>query len=487
MTIVGKLRQQLQSGSAFSSMSVLASGSLLAQFIVMLASPLLTRLYTPQEFGFLAIFSSMLNMLMVVASLRYQIAIPLAKNDRAGVATVLLCLVIGVGMAAVVLFLLLMFGDTFARLVNVQEDSKWFYLLPVAVLFAGWFEAFRLWGVRTRSFIPLAKARVQQSAAMTLVQIGGFRFGVAALVLGQVVGRIAGFFRLAVPFRRAMSDHGQSVTRSELVLQASDFRRFPIHSTWGTLLSVTGRQLPTVYFAALVGPAGAGLYALSQRMLSTPLTLVSESISSVFTSRVVASDDNEWLGHIIRIFSSSLCMLAAVPTLALMVAGEDSFAIIFGSAWSEAGVFSAIMAPWVYLVFVSTPVLIIFSKKSRDAELSIIQLVQAILRVVALFCGWLLSSAIWALVFFSVVSSAMCVYMLVRVHQLADMSVWQAIRPVVVSFGFAILVVSPLLLNRFLELEQPLIAWVLFALFAAVYYLWFAKRLLRDSAGVSRA
>ena len=62
-------------------MSTLVSGNVLGQSAVLLASPILTRLYTPEEFGVFAIFASLLGIVGIVSGLRYELAIPLTLTD----------------------------------------------------------------------------------------------------------------------------------------------------------------------------------------------------------------------------------------------------------------------------------------------------------------------------------------------------------------------------------------------------------------------
>ena len=60
----------------------LVSGTTIAQLIGILASPILTRLYAPEAFGALALFTSITSILGVIACLRYELAIMLPESDE---------------------------------------------------------------------------------------------------------------------------------------------------------------------------------------------------------------------------------------------------------------------------------------------------------------------------------------------------------------------------------------------------------------------
>ena len=69
--------------------SILAGGTALGQLVSIAASPLLTRLYTPESFGILAVYASTLAIMSISASLRYELAIPITNKDEdiAGIIT----------------------------------------------------------------------------------------------------------------------------------------------------------------------------------------------------------------------------------------------------------------------------------------------------------------------------------------------------------------------------------------------------------------
>lgn len=97
-----RLERWLPRGSFVRNVAVLAGGTAAGQAIVVLASPVLTRLYTPEDFGVLAVYASLLCVLSTVATLRYELAIPLPKRDEDAAALVVLCLVIVLGMSLLV-------------------------------------------------------------------------------------------------------------------------------------------------------------------------------------------------------------------------------------------------------------------------------------------------------------------------------------------------------------------------------------------------
>src|SRR5580765_5437984 len=91
-----RLRARLQSPSRTGfvrSVGVLVGGTAFAQVFAILVLPLVTRLYTPADFSVLAVYSSVLAVVSVVACLRLEIAIPIPEqdNDAANLLALALC------------------------------------------------------------------------------------------------------------------------------------------------------------------------------------------------------------------------------------------------------------------------------------------------------------------------------------------------------------------------------------------------------------
>ena len=95
------------------SVSFLAGGTAAGQAITVLAAPLLTRLYSPEDFGLLAVYTSLLMTIGVIASLRYQLAIPLPKSDEEAAHVVVLSLfiVLGISLASFITFFKVLRGQ----------------------------------------------------------------------------------------------------------------------------------------------------------------------------------------------------------------------------------------------------------------------------------------------------------------------------------------------------------------------------------------
>lgn len=136
----------LPKGGFARGVSVLAGGTAGAQILLLLAAPLLTRLYTPEDYGLLAVHGSLLAIIGVVASLRYELAIPLPEENQEAANVVVLCLLLLVVTSLLTAVLVFFFADPIASLLGVPKLATYFWLLPVGGLIIGAYSAFNYRG-----------------------------------------------------------------------------------------------------------------------------------------------------------------------------------------------------------------------------------------------------------------------------------------------------------------------------------------------------
>ena len=218
--LLASLRRLLPRHRFARSVSILAGGTALAQFLGILAAPLLTRLYSPEDFGILAAFVALqqyrhqapvgvewpttfdpaqwfvlvalLAIVGVISTLRYDAAIPLPGSDREAAH------VLGLSFCALGFFALLtsmgvyFWGDSIAGLIKLPELAPYLWLLPIGIILAGLYEVLNYWGIRVRAFPLMARSKLYQVIAQLGVQLGCFSLGPFGLLLGQTIGSGAG-------------------------------------------------------------------------------------------------------------------------------------------------------------------------------------------------------------------------------------------------------------------------------------------------------
>jgi lipopolysaccharide exporter len=428
----------------------LASGTAIAQLLLVVAVPLLTRLYTPADYGVLAVYASTITVLVVVASLRYEVAIPLPEDDLVAgslLALTFIFLAVTAGIIGVLIWLL---GDAFVATMKVPALGPYRWLILVGFVGAGTYQALTYWAIRRRAFARLARTRLTQGAGQVVTQIalGLARTGSPGLLVGDVVGRVVGGGGLAV---LAMQDRPMAqVTRTSLLDAAVRYRRFPLLTTWAGLFNIGSLQLPSIVFAASFGAAAAGLYALSFKALVLPTMLVSQAVSQVFLSRAAAvAREPERLRQLTErtalvLFGAGLPVFAAVG-----LGGPRIFGAVMGSQWEAAGRYAQVLAPWFVVWCVSNPLSGLLSVREWQASALAFSAVEFALRLGALLVGAHRGSPMLAVVLLSASGVVISLASIARFMRAGHSSIGRLVDPIarLVALAAACLLPGVLLLH----------------------------------------
>ena len=267
------LRALLPKGRLRRAVTVLVTGTALGQLIVLAASPLVTRLYTPEDFGVLGVFSALLGILGIAVSLRYELAIPLAEDDcqRGQSAGAEPRRRLAPQLADRGGALALGRGDH--RLVQCRSPAS------TALAVAGRAPGHRVarsvltyWAVRRQAFGRITRNQISRSLGQVATQIGCRLSGPGpfGLLVGKIVGQSAGITTLALAFHRIEGRIWRAIRLRGMARAAVRFGNLPTLATGAALLASGGRLAPALLVAALYGAEVAGWFALAQRILATP-------------------------------------------------------------------------------------------------------------------------------------------------------------------------------------------------------------------------
>lgn len=324
------LRVKPQSASSRNVLK-LAGGTAGSQVISVTAAPILTRLYGPESFGVLATFASILALLNVVSSLRYELAIAVPEDDDEAVALVWLCfalVVISTGLTALGVLLL---GDQLVIWLNEPAFKPLLWLLPVGVLLTGLYQPLSYWAIRSKQFGLLANTKFRQSIFGVVTNLAAAPLGTIGLLLGQIVSQSAGF--VAILRQSAGLLLRPKMSTVVLVQTLKRYSHFGIYSCPAGLINTIGNQVPTLIFAAGFGAAQVGQLALAQRLLLLPAGLIGNAVGQVFLSQAADCYRAGTLPALISKASRKLLLygVAAASVACLVLA--PLMPVIFGQEW----------------------------------------------------------------------------------------------------------------------------------------------------------
>lgn len=394
------LRRFLPKSRLARDATLLAGGTALGQGVVVLASPILTRLYTPEDFGVLAVYTSILGILAVVASLRYEFAIPLAKDDETAAKLLILSLAIVLGMSLLIGVGVLLGGDWIAAWSNASTLRSYIWLLPLGLLGSGMYQALNYWITREKHFTLLGYTRVLRAFGQVGVQtLGGvFSRDAFGLIVGFVVGQFLGVGSLLRKVRLPRKE----IRLEKWVEVVRRYKNFPLYTTWASLVNVVGTQVPPVLFARYFSVDTAGFFTLTMRILGLPASLVGQAVGQVFYPMIAERGDNPVGVRVMIERTATGLLVVAFPVFAFVgLWGPEFFVIAFGEAWAEAGRYAQYLAPWLFLSFISSPLSLFVLVKEKQRQAFWIALYEAFLRLFAIWVGGHWDSPDWAVKFYA--------------------------------------------------------------------------------------
>ncbi|MEX2310736.1 MAG: oligosaccharide flippase family protein [Pirellulales bacterium] len=397
------------------SVVLLCGGTAARQVILLAFAPVLTRLYEPDDFGTLAIFVSVVSLVSTISALRYEMAIPLpaCEFQAADVFALSLGLVVA-SVAATSLFLWLL-GEWIVSWIGGELLQPFFWLIPLGVFGAGFYQVLSSWMVRHREYSHLARASIAQAVGQTGCQVGAGLFGAGSLglMVGDVVGQICCAGALSRRYWQTSLAALAKVTPHGVMRAAARYWRFPALSSWAALLNTAGLHLPLILVAIFYDLEVAGWLALSQRILGMPITLLSNSVAKVYLSECarLRHDSPERLS---RLFWKTLIFQIAIAGLLVLCVAIPAPLVcgaVFGAKWQTTGWCVLILSPMFAAKLVASTLgstLDVFEKQGLHIFRELVRL--ALIASTLVAAAWLQLEPLAALAVLSIASSvAYCV------------------------------------------------------------------------------
>lgn len=447
-----------------------------AQIVLILGQILTARLYTPYEFGQFAVLLAWANILAVFATLRYEMAIPLAETDDEARAVTRLCLV---GASAASLGLLVGLG-LWARsggAIGAMPGAWWG--IPLVLWGTALFTALKMLAGRFGTFARAGHAGVVASIGQVGVQVG---MGVAGMPSGLVAGQ--GIGRM---LNAAWIGTGGSLRSSVGMADAARrWKRFPLLNTLPGLLNVVSVGAVAPLAARWFGVAFAGQFGFATRLLAAPAVLLGQAVSQVLFPSLARLDRTSGRAATQLRTATEALVLVCLPVFSVVwLLGPELFALVFGEQWRDAGLMAAIMAPWLAANFVSSPLSSYATVRDQLGRILVISVVEAGSRILGLYIGVLLASPLVGVSLYSIAGVAICVAYSAWVLRLGGVDRGALLRDLAVPFVLAALVAGVSVAVRAVDAPLRVIALVAVVGIAAVSVPC-ARRLIRLLPGRSR-
>lgn len=366
------------------NITLIAGGTAFAQALGIIFSPIITRIYPPDQYGILTAYTAVLGLLAISASFDYQKAIPIAKDEDQAVNLLVLSISSLLFSTLIIVIVLAFFGDFFLDLLDSKVLASYKYLIPVGMLFTGAYNIVLEWGFRDRNYKVITRTKISQSivANLTKVILGMMKFGPIGLIFGVIIGQSAGITSLSTPIiKKKAILSAISFQRVKMVLRR--YKNFPLYSAPSNYVYTAGNNIPVVLLTALFGSAVTGLFGLANSIIQLPMSLIGNSVAQVFYSEAanIGKANPQKIKNLSIKLVKKLALIALVPLIVLILFGPWLFSFVFGAEWYAAGVYARILSVVVYFHFIVLPIgriLEIFERQREGLIFNIIRLIMVL-------------------------------------------------------------------------------------------------------------
>lgn len=373
-----KLKRFIQEREFLKFFLMFFSGTLLAQVITISLSPVLTRIYTPEDFGVYGVYVSIISLLIVFVTGRYEYAINSTKEEKDAISIFKIVNYFSFFSSGFILILIVLVGDTLIDLFNLNVSKSLLYFIPLTLLLMGLLQGSTYYLNRHKKIGVLSKSKIFQSISNGTISIvsGVMNFG----AIGLVVANIVGVFTSQV-YQRVKGVRGKEfeVDRERMTRNLKKHKQYPLVNAPSTFFDNLAVQAPVFILLKFFSESVVGFYSLTVRVIGMPLGLISTSISQVFFSQVSELHrNNKSYRHIIIKLAKYLALVGLIPVILLSLCGPTLFAGVFGENWYVAGEYARILAIGYYFKFVVSPLSMVFFINQKVKLLSIIQTTRAL-------------------------------------------------------------------------------------------------------------
>ena len=348
-------------------LATLGSGTILGQACLVVSAPLITRLFTPEQFGVLAVFGALVSMAAVVMALRYEFAVPALASDEEAFATTSLGMVAALLLALLLSLAIALAGVPLAVRLDLEVLTPFLWILPPLLLAAGWCNVLMHASIRRGTYHHNAKSTFLHFASQAASQLlfGVMALGTAGLIWGYAAGQFARLAYLALTLPSDERRRLQAVRPAAMWREARRHWRYPVFGATSGLMQSAAQMLPAILLASLYGTATAGLFALGQRMLGMPVRVLSEAASQVFLG-TAGRLDGAGRYRLFRRTVWRFLALGILGALPILLAGPTLFAFVFGEPWRAAGAIMQILMPFYLMRFSVVPISQILNLTGRQ-------------------------------------------------------------------------------------------------------------------------
>ena len=382
--MIQRIKKYINKSEFVSNSLTLFTGTTIAQIIPLLVSPFLSRIYTPENFGLLALYMSIVSILAVFSTGRYELAIMLPKKNSDAINIFALSVMVAFVVSIIILIVILFFNNQISSFIGNREISFFLYFIPISVFSLGLYKSLNYWFNRNNKFKSIAKSKVIAGSTNSGLALGTglIKKGSYGLIFAWIIGQLASSVFLLYKLIIHEKEYFKKIKRVKIIAVSRRYKKFPIFDTWSELLNVLSVQLPIIILTYFYGETITGHYSFAYKILLLPFSLLAFSMGQAFFKN---ANELKSSGKEISTFTfgvlKKLILISFIPLAVFGFFGDFIFPFIFGKEWLIAGNYSRIFSLWIFIIFISSPLTNLFAIYEKQRTNLIFNLVMILSRI----------------------------------------------------------------------------------------------------------
>lgn len=382
----------------------IAGSTALAQGIGILTIPVFARLFSPEIVGQYAIFTSLVGILAVFGSGRYELALMLPQEKERAVNILKGAMGIALIWACLLLVLIFFNQDLIVKIKSYESIQSYLIFIPLAVLFTCWNRILLYWFNREKKFGLNALFNIFNSGGTKIANVGvGLCGWVSASVLifvniiiltGESVGRLI--------LCRTTYIKWKEFSYKEIKKELIRYKRFPLIDSWSGLLDTGSLLIVPILLSLYFSDTDVGLYTQSLTLVQLPVALIASALGQVFFQRLSEARYTGEMGQIIADAFVLLLQIGVPIFLIIFLWGREIFSFFLGERWAVSGTYAELLAPWCCLKMVFSPLSTIFSVLERQGVALFLTITVIVTRVTSIIIGGIYNDIRLAILLFGI-------------------------------------------------------------------------------------
>lgn len=430
----------------------LLTSKIAAQAISFITAPIIARIFLPEHFGTVQLFSSISGVIVVISCLRYELSIPLGRDKNEVMASFIISIISALAITLLSFIAVLILKAKVAIWLKSPELETFLWFLPLTVFLGGVGLAIRYYASCSGKFGAMAWADFGSVSGSILITIPfGLIFGASArfLFIGQIVGMVLSILLLFIFLSHEFLLEARTTDLSFNIIWevVKQHKKFPIYDIWSGLFNSVSAQLPPIILGVYFSTTVVGYYSLGNKFVGLPMILLGGSIAQVFfPSAAKEYNETNKLANIVNNIFKRLIQISVFPMMVLGILGATIFSFVFGENWVEAGVYTQILSIYVFFQFVSSPLSIVFTIFKRQGTFLFLTLSQLINRIVALIIFAQFGVARNCLIAYSLISSIFYILIFYFVYRFSKVSIRSGIKVLIKYSTLSFILLLPVLI-----------------------------------------